>query len=39
MGENVENAGFIHVKQREILSNTRINDTYSGINVSKLLAK
>jgi hypothetical protein len=39
MEENVENAGFIHVKQREILSDIRINGTYAVINVSKLLAK
>jgi hypothetical protein len=37
MEENVENAGFIQVKQLETLFNS--NGKYAGINVSKSLAK
>jgi hypothetical protein len=37
MEENLEKAGFIHVKQIEILFN--ISGNYTGINVSKRLTK
>jgi hypothetical protein len=37
MEENEENAGYIHVKQHDTLSD--INDNYAGVNVSKRLAK
>jgi len=37
MKENLENSGFIHVKQIEILFN--ISGNYTGINVIKRLTK